>query len=285
MRFGMNVPIFGEYADVELLAELAVEAEEAGWDGFWVWDHLQWSGENEGEARQPSVDPTLALALIAAATSRLRIGPMVLPLARRRPWKVARELTTLDHLSRGRLTLGVGLGAPPGLEFGDFGEEVDPKVRAAKLDEGLAVLQGLWTGLPFDFTGEYYSVRGAHLLPPPRQAPVPIWVGGEWPGHRAPFRRAARFDGVHPLLVSVPPAEQPAAIADLVRFVDRHRTSDRPFDVVFGAETAGDGGSADRELVQTFADAGVTWWMEPISHWRGPLAAMRRRIRRGPPLG
>jgi alkanesulfonate monooxygenase SsuD/methylene tetrahydromethanopterin reductase-like flavin-dependent oxidoreductase (luciferase family) len=231
------------------------------------------------------VDPTLALALIAAATSRLRIGPMVLPLARRRPWKVARELTTLDHLSRGRLTLGVGLGAPPGLEFGDFGEEVDPKVRAAKLDEGLAVLQGLWTGLPFDFTGEYYSVRGAHLLPPPRQAPVPIWVGGEWPGHRAPFRRAARFDGVHPLLVSVPPAEQPAAIADLVRFVDRHRTSDRPFDVVFGAETAGDGGSADRELVQTFADAGVTWWMEPISHWRGPLAAMRRRIRRGPPLG
>jgi probable F420-dependent oxidoreductase len=284
MRFGVNVPIFGEYADVGLLAELAVEAEEAGWDGFWVWDHLQWSGEDEGEARRPSVDPTVALALIAAATSRVRIGPMVLPLARRRPWKVARELTTLDHLSGGRLTLGVGLGAPPGLEFGDFGEEVDAKVRAARLDEGLAVLQGLWTGQPFDFEGEHYAVHRAQLLPAPWQKPVPIWVGGEWPGHRAPFRRAARFDGVHPLLSSVAPGDQPAAIAELVRYLGRHRSSDRPFDVVFGAETAGDGGRGDRELVQSFADAGVTWWMEPISHWRGPLAPMRERIRRGPPL-
>jgi probable F420-dependent oxidoreductase len=285
MRFGMNVPIFGEYADVGLLAELAVEAEEAGWDGFWVWDHLQWSGEDEGEARAPSVDPTVAMALIAAATSRVRLGPMVLPLARRRPWKVARELTTLDHLSGGRLTLGVGLGAPPGLEFGDFGEDVDPTVRAARLDEGLAVLQGLWTGQPFDFEGEHYTVHGAQLLPAPRQEPVPIWVGGAWPAHRAPFRRAARFDGVHPLLVSVAPPDQPAAIADLVRYLGRHRTSDRPFDVVFGAETAGDGGRDDRELVRRFADAGVTWWMEPIFHRRGPLAAMRERIRRGPPLG
>jgi alkanesulfonate monooxygenase SsuD/methylene tetrahydromethanopterin reductase-like flavin-dependent oxidoreductase (luciferase family) len=285
MRFGVNVPIFGEYADVGLLAELAVEAEEAGWDGFWVWDHLQWSGEDEGEARRPSVDPTVALTLIAAATSRVRIGPMVLPLARRRPWKVARELTTLDHLSGGRLTLGVGLGAPPGLEFGDFGEEVDAKVRAARLDEGLAVLQGLWTGQPFDFEGEHYAVHRAQLLPTPRQKSVPIWVGGEWPGHRAPFRRAARFHGVHPLLSSVAPGDQPAAIAELVRYLGRHRSSDRPFDVVFGAETAGDGGRGDRELVQSFADAGVTWWMEPISHWRGPLAPMRARIRRGPPLG
>ena len=195
MRFGVNVPIFGEYADVRLLAELAVEAEEAGWDGFWIWDHLQWSGEDDGQPRQPSIDTTVALALIAAETSRVRFGPMVLPLARRRPWKVAREMATLDHLSGGRLTLGVGLGSPPGLEFGDFGEDVDPKVRAGKLDEGLAVLQGLWTGEPFDFAGEHHSVHRAQLLPRPRQEHVPIWVGGEWPDNRAPFRRAARFDG------------------------------------------------------------------------------------------
>nr|WP_294694370.1 LLM class flavin-dependent oxidoreductase [uncultured Friedmanniella sp.] len=278
----MNVPIFGEYADVQLLAELAVEAEEAGWDGFWVWDHLQWSGEDDGEPRQPSVDPTVALALIAAATTRVRIGPMVLPLARRRPWKVARELATLDHLSAGRLTVGVGLGGPPGLEFGDFGEDVDAKTRAGKLDEGLAVLHGLWTGEPFSFTGEHHVVHDAQLLPPPRQEHVPIWVGGEWP-NRAPFRRAARFDGVHPILFSVPPPEQPAALAELVAYIAQHRTDTGPFDVVFGAETAGDGGAGDRDVVSRFADAGVTWWMEPISHWRGPLVAMRERIRRGPP--
>lgn len=282
MQFGMNVPIFGEYADPQLLAALAVDAEEAGWDGFWVWDHLQWSGEDEGGPRQPSVDPTVALALVAAATRRVRIGPMVLPLARRRPAKVARELATLDHLSGGRLTLGIGLGGPPGLEFGDFGEDPDPRVRAAKLDEGLAVLQGLWTGEPFSFAGEHHTVRSAQLLPPPVQEHVPIWVGGEWP-NRAPFRRAARFDGVHPLLFSVPPEQQPAAIAELVGYVQRHRTSSGPFDVVFGGDTAGDGSAADRALVRRFADVGVTWWMEGISHWRGPLADMRERIRRGPP--
>jgi alkanesulfonate monooxygenase SsuD/methylene tetrahydromethanopterin reductase-like flavin-dependent oxidoreductase (luciferase family) len=283
MQFGMNVPIFGEYADVRLLAELASEAEEAGWDGFWVWDHLQWSGEAEGEPRQPTVDPTVALALIAAATSRVRLGPMVMPLARRRPWKAARELTTLDHLSNGRLTLGVGLGGPPGLEFGDFGEETDARVRARKLDEGLDVLAGLWTGQPFDYVGTHHRLSQVEMLPRPVQSRVPIWVGGEWPDHRAPFRRAARFDGVHPLLFAVPPDEQPAAIRDMVRDIGQFRADDQPFDVVFGAETAGDGGGADHDLVQRFADAGVTWWMEPISHWRGPLSAMRERIRRGPP--
>lgn len=283
MRFGMNVPIFGEYADVRLLAELAAEAEAAGWDGFWIWDHIQWSGEQDGEPRRPAVDPTVALALIAASTSRVRFGPMVTPLARRRPWKLARELTTLDHLSGGRLTVGVGLGGPPGLEFGDFGEESDPRVRAARLDEGLDVLQGLWTGRPFSYVGRHHRVSEAELLPAPLQRHVPIWVGGEWPDHRAPFRRAARYDGAAPLLFSVPEDHQPAAIADLVSFIRGQRGDAGPFQVVFGADTVGDGSTADRDLVAVFEAAGVTWWMEPISHWRGPLDAMRERIRRGPP--
>ncbi|HYI56314.1 MAG TPA: LLM class flavin-dependent oxidoreductase [Microlunatus sp.] len=284
MKFGMNVPIFGEYADVRLLADLAGEAEAAGWDGFWIWDHLQWSGEEDGEPRRPAVDPTVALALIAAGTTRVRFGPMITPLARRRPWKLARELTTLDRLSGGRLTLGVGLGGPPGLEFGDFGEETDARIRAGKLDEGLEVLRGLWTGQPFSYAGRHHRVTRAEMLPQPLQDEIPIWVGGEWPEHRAPFRRAARFDGVHPLLFSVAPDRQPAAIADLVAYVRGERTDDRPFDVVFGAETVGDGRAADREIVAAFAAAGVTWWMEPISHWRGSLPQMRERIRRGPPV-
>ncbi len=284
MKYGMNVPIFGEYANARLLAEMAVEAESAGWDGFWVWDHIQWSGEADGEPRQPSVDPIVALSLIAAATSKLRLGPMVMPLARRRPWKVARELTTLDHLSNGRLTLGVGLGGPPGLEFGDFGEETDARVRAEKLEEGLDVLAGLWSGRPFDYAGKHYRLTHAEMLPRPVQDRAPIWVGGEWPDHRAPFRRAARFDGVHPLLFSVPPDDQPAAIRDLVAYIAQFRDSDQPFDVVYGAETAGDGSEGDSEVVRRFAEAGVTWWMESISHWRGSLAEMRDRIRAGPPV-
>jgi alkanesulfonate monooxygenase SsuD/methylene tetrahydromethanopterin reductase-like flavin-dependent oxidoreductase (luciferase family) len=281
--FGMNVPIFGEYADVRLLAELAAEAEVAGWDGFWVWDHIHWSGESDGQPRQPSVDPVVAMTLIAGATQRIRFGPMVLPLARRRPWKVARELTTLDHLSGGRLTVGLGLGAPAGLEFGDFGEPTDARVRAAKLGEGLDVLTGLWTGQPFDYAGEHYRLTRAEMLPRPVQDPVPVWVGGEWPASRAPFRRAARFAGVHPLLPRVPPDDQPGAIRDLVDYIDRFRGRDQPFNVAYGLETQGDGGPADRELVSRFAEAGVTWWMEPISHWRAPLAEIRERIRRGPP--
>jgi len=242
----MNVPIFGEYADVRLLAELAVEAEAAGWDGFWIWDHIQWSGEQDGEPRRPAVDTTVALALIAASTSRVRFGPMVTPLARRRPWKLARELTTLDHLSGGRLTVGVGLGGPPGLEFGDFGEESDPRVRAAKLDEGLDVLQGLWTGRPFSYVGRHHRVSDAELLPAPAQRHVPIWVGGEWPDHRAPFRRAARYDGVAPLLFSVPEAQQPAAIGDLVSSIRGERGDAGRFEAVFGAETLGDGSIGGR---------------------------------------
>jgi alkanesulfonate monooxygenase SsuD/methylene tetrahydromethanopterin reductase-like flavin-dependent oxidoreductase (luciferase family) len=282
MKFGMNVPIFGEYADVRLLAGLAKDAEAAGWDGFWIWDHIQWSGEQNGEPRQPSVDPTVALTMIAAVTARVRFGPMVTPLARRRPWKLARELTTLDHLSGGRLTVGVGLGGPPGLEYGDFGEDTDPRTRAAKLDEGLDVLRGLWTGQPFSYAGRHHRVTIAEMLPTPLQSHVPIWVGGEWPNHRAPFRRAARYDGVHPLLFSVPLDRQPAAIAELVSFIRDQRDDDRPFEVVFGAETVGHGSAADHDLVAEFAAAGVTWWMEPISHWRGSLSDMRERIHLGP---
>jgi alkanesulfonate monooxygenase SsuD/methylene tetrahydromethanopterin reductase-like flavin-dependent oxidoreductase (luciferase family) len=207
----------------------------------------------------------------------------VLPLARRRPGKVARELATLDHLSGGRLTVGVGLGAPAGLEFGDFGEPTEAGVRAARLDEGLDVLTGLWTGQPVDYAGEHHRLTGVQLLPRPVQKPVPIWVGGAWPASRAPFRRAARFAGVHPMLSAVPPADQPAAIRDLLDYIGRWRDPGQPFDVAYGVETAGDGSDADRSLVRRFAEAGVTWWMEPISSWRGPLAKMRDRIRRGPP--
>ena len=142
MKFAINVPNFGPYADARLTASLAREAEQRGWDGFHVWDHIH----GEGQTGAPTADPWILLAAVALATERIRIGTMVTPVARRRPWKLARDTVTLDRLSDGRLTLGVGLGYPADLEFTALGEEADDRVRAEKLDEGLDLLAALWSG-------------------------------------------------------------------------------------------------------------------------------------------
>ena len=179
MRYGIWVPNFGEYAEIPKLVVLAREAEAAGWDGFFVWDHVLRS------ETVPIVDPWVALAAVAVETERVRIGPLVTPVPRRRPSKLAREVVSLDHLSAGRVVLGVGLGSPPEPEFARFGEDADLRVRAAKLDEGLEVLAGLWTGERFDYEGQYHRVRDAVFLPRPIQSPrVPIWVGAFWPRKR-----------------------------------------------------------------------------------------------------
>jgi predicted enzyme related to lactoylglutathione lyase len=196
MRFGVYVPNFGEYADPERLLELARDAESARWEGFFLYDHIV----PDAHGCRPDdaiVDPWIALAAIAAVTERIRLGPLVTALARRRPWKLAREVASLDHLSRGRVVLGVGLGGRPAFE--SFGEEADERVRAQKLDEALEILVRLWSAEPTRFEGRHLRVNGVRFLPAPLQRPrPPVWVAGIWPGG-APFRRAARFDGVFPL--------------------------------------------------------------------------------------
>lgn len=163
MFYGVHVQNSGEYGDPRILVDLAREAEEAGWDGFFIWDHLLYSVQET----LPVVDSWIALAAIALNTRHVRIGPMVTPLARRRPWKLAREAASLDLLSNGRLVLGVGLGEPAEVEFARFGEVSDARTRAAKLDEALAVLAGLWSGEPFSHEGVHYSIREATFLPTP----------------------------------------------------------------------------------------------------------------------
>jgi len=191
MRYAVNVPNFAEYADVRAAAALAAEAEAAGWDGFFVWDHIVFAKEQ----RLPVADPWILLAAVALATERLRLGPMVTPLARRRPWKVARETVTLDHLSGGRLILGVGLGTPAADEYGAFGEPTDPRVRAAMLDEALEVLTLLWSGETVSFHGEHFRLDEVAFRPTPVQRPrIPIFVAGAWP-RPPPRRRAVRGDG------------------------------------------------------------------------------------------
>jgi alkanesulfonate monooxygenase SsuD/methylene tetrahydromethanopterin reductase-like flavin-dependent oxidoreductase (luciferase family) len=285
MRYGVSVPPFGPYADPRELADLAARAEAAGWNGFFVWDHMIYD-----PSFHPIADPWVGLAAVALSTRRLTIGTMVTPLARRRPWKVARETVCLDRLSNGRFVLGVGLGDPAQWEYGFFGEQTDARVRAAQLDEALAILAGLWTGEPFRFTGRHHSMAEVAFKPVPVQRPrIPVWVGGWWP-NKAPLRRAARWDGVAP--IAWRRELRPEELAEAVAYVRKHRDSDTPFDVVVSGGT--DPGSEEASRMTVYAAAGATWWLEDISPWRfgaDPEAqwsdqetvAIERRVADGPP--
>jgi alkanesulfonate monooxygenase SsuD/methylene tetrahydromethanopterin reductase-like flavin-dependent oxidoreductase (luciferase family) len=289
MHYALSLPNFDEHWHPRTLARLAQQAEGAGWDGFFIWDHILFDPYG-GIAMS---DPWVALAAIAMSTERIRVGTMVTPLARRRPWKVARETISLDHLSGGRLVLGVGLGDPAKEEFEWLGEESDARVRAAKLDEGLDVLTGLWTGEKFSYEGQHYQVKETVFLPPPVQSPrVPIWVGGVWP-NKAPFRRAARWDGVVPLKWDAPLT--PDELRDVVAYVHSHRAEETPLDVVFIGSTPGEDHAQGAAIVAGYADAGVTWWVEDVAMWRfrpyepwkepyiWPVEEIEERIRQGPP--
>lgn len=286
MKYGLYVPPFGDYADARVLATLAKEAEEAGWDGFFTWDHLAFDW-----IAAPLVDPWVAYAAIAMNTSRIRFGPLVTPLARRRPWKVARETVSLDRLSDGRLIFGVGLGGGPA-ENAAFGDPSDPAELAGRLDEGLDVLTGLWRAEPFQYSGRYYQVKESLFQPGPLQAPrIPIWVGGFWP-NRAPFRRAARWDGVFPLNKKDDEFLSPEQVRDIFAFIRRQRDPGLPdFDFAHSGCSSGDAPGRARDQVAPYAAAGVSWWLENVNPFRfgwrmngpWPAAAMRERILQGPP--
>jgi alkanesulfonate monooxygenase SsuD/methylene tetrahydromethanopterin reductase-like flavin-dependent oxidoreductase (luciferase family) len=270
----------GPFGDPRLLVDLAVATEEAGWDGFFLWDHLLWS-DPEGHV----ADPTVVISAVAARTERIRTGIMVNMLARRRPAKVARETVTLDVLTGGRLTVGAGLGSLAA-EFTAFGESADPRVRAARLDESLHLLDAFWSGQPVTFHGEYLTATDVTMLPRPVQRPrIPVWCGGRWPA-KPPFRRAARWDGVMPVHAdyglgeTMPPGELGAVIA----YTREHRTAAGPFDVALEGRT--DGAAADRggRLVTFYARAGLTWWVEALGWWRGTPADAMNRVRQGPPV-
>jgi alkanesulfonate monooxygenase SsuD/methylene tetrahydromethanopterin reductase-like flavin-dependent oxidoreductase (luciferase family) len=265
VRYGLTLPPFDELADPATLMVLASEAEAAGWDGMFLWDHLR---------HRPPVtnvaDPWIALAAIATATERITIGPMVTPLARRRPHIVAKQTTTLDHLSRGRLVFGVGLGLDgSGRELSAFGEEMDDRRRAAMLDESLAIVEQLWSGEEVNFRGERYLVDGATFLPRPFQRPrIPIWLAARWP-HRRPLLRAARWDGLFPIDL-----ETPEHLTATLSVVSQARGDLEDFDVALHAYPGVD--------PEPWAIAGATWWL--LRFDGGAAAAeVRDAIDAGPP--
>ena len=275
MRFALNVPNFGEYGDARALAGLAREAEESGWDGFFVWDHIGW------ESATRYADPWISLAAIAFGTSSIRIGPMVTPLPRRRPWKVAHEAATLDRLSGGRLIFGAGLGGRE-REFDFFGEEPDPKRRAAMLDEGLEILTKMWSAEPFAHWGVHYEVTEARLTPPPVQRPrVPIWIAGTWPRKR-PFLRSLRWDGYAPVGKAGSPLT-PEDVREMRTLASEQRGGDEPFEIRITGSTNGENPDDARRKVARFAEAGATWWDETLSPSGMSLEEARERVRLGPP--
>jgi alkanesulfonate monooxygenase SsuD/methylene tetrahydromethanopterin reductase-like flavin-dependent oxidoreductase (luciferase family) len=263
MKHALFLPPFGSFGDAMELVALAVAAEEAGWDGFFLWDHVLHRVDG------PYLDAWVELAAIAARTERIRIGPMVTPVPRRRPWKLAREAVTLDHISRGRLVVGVGIGTDHSREFSAFGEASDDRTHAELLDEGLEIMTRLWSEEIVDYRGRHFKVDGVRFLPGPLQQPrIPIWCGARWP-HRRPLRRAARYDGVIPV-GDVAPTDLRALMGEITP----HRTSDSRFDVAIPSWAA-NAPSPEYEAL------GATWWLEAFQPDTQPKQA-RQLADRGP---
>jgi len=277
MKFGFVLP----WGDARTAADLAATAEASGWDGFFVWEPV-WG-----------VDAWVALTAAAVSTERIRLGTLLTPLPRRRPWELAGQVSTLDNLAGGRVILSVGLGA---VHEGWLAFEGDPgrRVRAELLDEGLDVLCGLWQGQPFEYSGRHYRVRPTDFMPPPppvQQPRVPIWVVGGWPAPKS-MRRAARFDGWLPNLVTRPdqPAEMtPEVLEQGLSWIRVLRAAEglplEGYDVVTEGVTPADDSAAARAQVAPWAEAGATWWIE--GDWSVERDQVReyaqRRLEAGPP--
>jgi alkanesulfonate monooxygenase SsuD/methylene tetrahydromethanopterin reductase-like flavin-dependent oxidoreductase (luciferase family) len=271
MRFGVTLGAAGEGRDPRGMATLAALAESSGWDGVFLEDYLVYQGRSE----LPTYDPWVSLAAMATATDRVRLGLTVTPVPRRKPWELAAQTVALDHLSGGRLILGVGAGDATEPGFAAVGEPLEPRVRAELLDEGLAILDALWTGEPVHHRGRHFRVDGLRLAARPVQRPrIPIWVGGDLlvAGVR---RRLTRWDGA--CVYKGPPGAgeplTPHDVRDIVELVGRARGSADGFDVKI-SHTEDDG------LLAALTEAGATWcnrWLPPA-----PLDETRRAITRGP---
>ena len=277
MRYGLELPVGGECADPRFLAELARLAEDAGFAGVFCEDYVTYWAAPDA----PTADPWVALAAMAVATSTVRLGTTVTAVARRRPWKLAREVATLDRLSGGRVTLGAGLGDAHEAGFARTGEETDPAVRAARLDEGLAVLRGLWSGERFSYAGTHFRVDDVAFRP---AAPgIPIWVGGGWP-RRRPLARALGQDGFCPYRYD--PADpyrdldvevSAADVREIRAAVVAARGTADGFDIVVGGQRRRPDWA---ERVPAAAASGATWWLEWVPP--GTRAEMRAAVARGP---
>ena len=275
MKYGFVLP----RGDARTAAEFASQAEKSGWDGFFVWEPV-WG-----------IDAWVCLTAAAMQTERIKLGTLLSPISRMRPWKLASETATLDNLSNGRVILSIGLGAID-TGFTDFGEITDRKTRADLLDEGLEILTNLWAGDQFSHAGKHYQVEITENTfsppPPPVQKPrIPIWVVGAWPSIKS-MSRALRYDGLLPNVMEEngnvrmsPPT--PNEIIKMREFIEARRDQATPFDIIVEGQTPGDDRQGALEIIEPYAQAGATWWIE--AHWSTPeQEQVLARIKQGPPI-
>ena len=274
MKYGFVLP----FGDARTAANLAREAEHAGWDALFVWEPV-WG-----------IDAWVCLTAAAMVTEKIKLGTMLSPLSRMRPWKIASEAATLDNLSNGRVILSVGLGA---IDTGwvEFGEEADRKTRAELLDEGLDIITGLWRGQPFNYNGKHYHVKECKFYPPPppiQKPRIPIWVVGAWYRKKS-MARVLKYVGLLPNKIGEdgkPGLATPDDIRAMKKYIDENYAATTPFDIVVEGTTPGDDRAQAASIVRPFADAGATWWNEAM--WDSMdkpdgVALVRARIQQGPP--
>lgn len=256
---GLFVAPFDALADPRVVGDLAATAEAAGWDGFFLWDHLQY-----GDRVEAIADVWTCCAAVAMRTERLLFGPMVTPLPRRRPQVVARQAASLAVLSGGRFVLGLGSGDDWVGEFSSFGDEADPRVRGRMLDDGLEVLSALLTGRPADHAGTHYVARNARFRPAPA---VPIWLAGRF-GNRAPMRRAARYDGF--FVIGLDSPEDLRQVATGLGEHDPAPGFDVVVDLLPGQDPA------------PWLDHGASWVLTRVGPFDIELADVQRLVEAGP---
>jgi len=276
MKFGFVFP----KADIFQAIEFAKLAEEAKWDAFFVWEPTY------------GIDAWMTLAAIAVKTKKIRLGTLLSPPSRMRPWKLASETITLDVLSSGRITLCVGLGAID-TGFEELGEEIDRKTRAELLDEGLDIMNGLWRWNLTNYDGKHYKIKNLknceffNRHPPPNliQNPrIPIWVVGAWPWNKS-MQRALKYDGLIPTLKNKQGKFEkvaPEHIREMRDYIKKNRQANSPFDIIVEGETPGNDPHSAESIIKPYADAGATWWIE--SNWTTPdLSKIKARVKEGPP--
>jgi alkanesulfonate monooxygenase SsuD/methylene tetrahydromethanopterin reductase-like flavin-dependent oxidoreductase (luciferase family) len=279
VKHGIFLPQFGELASPRRVVALAAAAEQAGWDGFYLWDHML------AEPGMAVAEAWTTLAAIAMATTTIRFGALVTPLSRRRPWVLARQIATLDQLSGGRLVTGIGLGDDGWREFSAFGEESSPRARGELLDESLEILLSLLSGNEVQYRGANFVVDSPAMLPKPVQDPVPVWAACRWP-NRKPLARAARLQGCFPIFAGSGQRPAPPPVADLtaLRAELTALGAPRSLDLVVRCATHRLQPAERASAVAALAGAGVTWLLEGFGPGQD-AAEVEAYVRAGPPAG
>jgi len=276
MKYGFVFP----RVDVFEAIKFAKAAEKAGWDGFFVWEPTY------------GVDAWVTLAAIAVETEKIRLGTLLSPLSRMRPWKLASEAITLDILSNGRITISVGLGAID-TGFEELGEEIDLKTRAELLDESLDIIDGLWSRHMPNYKGKHYHIENLFESeffkrhPPPKliQNPrIPIWIVGAWPYEKS-MKRAIKYEGIIPTIKNMQGQFEditPEHIIEIKTYIQENRSKKAPFDIIVEGKSPGDNSKKSMSIIKPLAEAGATWWIE--SDWsKSNVEQLFKRVEQGPP--